>query len=343
MLEFDLLSDELARSRFACSALHETVVSLRVLANPAAHAMHLPWVRDAAPRVAGLDLELLRSVVPAAGYIPDFVMPPPDSPLPAFDAELERMAATPAVRIQAELAIAFPDGPPPAVRRMASDPPAMVHRLREQLAAYFAATLHDHWPTIRARLEADIAHRARRFAVGGARALFDDLHPAVRLKPAGRLELATRYHAPTALDGRGLLLMPSAFAWPSIYAITDPPWQPTLIYPARGVASVWEPTPAPSPEALARVLGRTRAQLLHALDVPRTGQALAHALRVTAGAVSQHVAALRDAGLVTTHRDGRHVICRRTSLAEQLIAATTPHAKEPKPRPRHPRRRPPSP
>jgi DNA-binding transcriptional ArsR family regulator len=327
MLEFDLVSDELARSRFACSALHETVASLRVIAAPAAHAMHLPWLRNALPRVARLDLALLRSLVPAEGYIPDFVMPPPDSPLPELDAELDRMIATPADQIRAELAIAFPGGPPPVARGLASDPAAMMDRLRQQLAAYFAAALQEEWPTIRALLEADISYRARRLADGGARALFADLHPAVRLKPGGRLELATRYHAPTVLDGRGLLLMPSVFAWPSIYAVTDPPWQPTLLYPTRGVATVWEPVPDPPPQALARVVGRTRAELLRALDVPRTGQALAQALHVTPGAISQHVASLRDAGLLTTHRDRRHVICRRTSLADELIAATTPDAK----------------
>lgn len=324
MLEFELVPDELARSRFACSALHETVASLRVLADPAAHAMHLPWLRDAAPRAAGLDLTLLRDLVPADGYIPDFVMPPPDSPLPELEAELDRIVATPPAQVRTELEVAFPDGPPPAVRRLADDPPALLGAVRGQLAAYFAATLHDRWPAIRALLEADIAHRARRLADGGARALFADLHPAVRLKPGGRLELATRYQARTALDGRGLLLMPSVFAWSSIYAVTDLPWQPTLIYPARGIATVWEPAPDSTPGALARVLGRTRAQLLRALDAPRSGQALARALDVTPGAVSQHVAALRGAGLVATHRDGRQVVCRRTSLGDQLLAAAAP-------------------
>ena len=74
------------------------------------------------------------------------------------------------------------------------------------------------------------------------------------------------------------------------------------------------------------MLGRTRAELLRALDVPRNGQALAQALDVTPGAISQHVRALRDAGLLSTHRDRRHVICRRTGLADQLIAATTTDA-----------------
>ncbi|WP_432419756.1 ArsR family transcriptional regulator [Baekduia alba] len=76
--------------------------------------------------------------------------------------------------------------------------------------------------------------------------------------------------------------------------------------------------------ALARVLGRSRTQLLQALDVPRAGRALAQALQVTPSAISQHIATLRDAGLVRTYRDGRHVMCCRTELADQLIEATTP-------------------
>jgi DNA-binding transcriptional ArsR family regulator len=326
VLTFHLDPDELARTRFACSVLHETIASLRAVADPSAHAMHLPWLREAVPRLAGLDLALLRALVPAEGYVPDFVMPPPDSPMPDLTAELNRVEATPADQVHEELREAFPDGPPPAVRPLADDPPAGLRLLRAQLTTYFAATLAHRWPGLRALLEADIAYRARRLAEGGTHALFADLHPGVRLRDGGRLELATRYHAPTALDGRGLLLMPSVFAWPSIYAVTDPPWQPTLIYAARGVATAWEPGPDPGPQALARVLGRTRAQLLQALDAPRTGRALAQALHVTPSAVSQHVAALRDAGLVRTYRDGRHVMSRRTELADGLLAATTPRA-----------------
>lgn len=328
MLTFHLDPDELARTRFACSVLHETIASLRAVADPSAHAMHLPWLRDALPRVAGMDLALLRALVPADGYVPDFVMPPPDSPMPDLAAELDRVVATPADRVHEELREAFPDGVPPAVRPLSDDPPAGLRLLREQLAAYFAATLADRWPGLRALLEADISHRARRLAEGGAHALFADLHPAVRLREGGRLELATRYHAPTALDGRGLLLMPSVFAWPTIYAVTDPPWQPTLIYAARGVATAWEPRPDSAPAALAGVLGRTRAGLLRALDTPRTGRALAQALHVTPSAVSQHVAALHDAGLVETHRDGRHVVTRRTALADGLLEATTPAGRD---------------
>lgn len=322
MLRIDIDTEELAQTRFACSALHETMASLRVLADPTAHAMQLPWLRDALPRLRGLDLTLLRSLVPSRGYVPDFVTPPPDSPLPDFDIELGRIAAVGAEQVEAEISVAFAGDPPAVVRDAFADPAAGVRRLAAELDAYYAAALRHWWAAIRAVLEADILYRARLLADGGARALFAELHPGVRWRAGGRLTVEIVYDAPVPLAGQGLLLMPSVFTWPSLGATTDPPWQPTLVYPARGIATVWEASPPPVADALARVLGRTRAQLLATLETPHTGTALAQALGVTAGAVSQHVAALRAAGLVATHRDGRHVICRRSALGEQLLSGT---------------------
>ena len=43
------------------------------------------------------------------------------------------------------------------------------------------------------------------------------------------------------LDGEGLVLMPSAFKWDQVVTVIDPPWQPTLIYPARGIGNLWQP------------------------------------------------------------------------------------------------------
>jgi hypothetical protein len=167
-----------------------------------------------------------------------------------------------------------------------------------QLRRWFDVALSDHWPRLRALLQADISHRARCLAAGGTRALFSDLHPSVRWHEGGRLDLGIAYEAPVALDERGLLLVPSVFAWPGIYVVSDPPWQPTLIYPARGTATAWEPTRVPPPDALRRLIGPTRAAILHALQAPHTGADLAQALEVTPSAVSQHIAVLRDAGLI---------------------------------------------
>ena len=101
--------------------------------------------------------------------------------------------------------------------------------------------------------------------------------------------------------------------------MTEEPWQPTVIYPARGVALLWEEA-APAPEALAKVLGRSRAALLADLDAPRTTTDLAQRLDMTPGGVSQHLSALKDSGFVTARRNGRAVLYCRSELADQLVA-----------------------
>jgi biotin operon repressor len=321
MLRLDLGPDELAATRFACSALQETMASLRVLDDPAAHTMHLPWYRDVAKRAGQLDLQLLRALVPANGYSPDFISPPPDSPLPDLDADLARVAATPPDRVHAEIEELCGSNPPPVIAGLLADPAAGLQTVVAQLRRWFDVALADHWPRLRALLQADISYRARCLAEGGTRALFGDLHPSVRWHEGGRLDLGIAYEAPVALDDRGLLLVPSVFAWPGIYVVTDRPWQPTLIYPARGTAIAWEPTREPPPDALRRLIGPTRAALLHALQAPQTGADLAQALKVTPSAVSQHIAVLRNAGLIATHRDGRHVIAQRTELGNRLCSS----------------------
>ena len=60
---------------------------------------------------------------------------------------------------------------------------------------------------------------------------------------AGATRTASRVPALTRvmeLDERGLLLIPSVFAWPKVLLVTAEPWQPTVIYPARGVGMLWD-------------------------------------------------------------------------------------------------------
>ena len=47
------------------------------------------------------------------------------------------------------------------------------------------------------------------------------------------------------------MLVPSVFQWERPAVIYDAPWQPTLLYPARGVALLWE-ADRPQPGAGAR-------------------------------------------------------------------------------------------
>jgi DNA-binding transcriptional ArsR family regulator len=171
-------------------------------------------------------------------------------------------------------------------------------------------------------LQGDVLHRARQLTAGGTQRLFTDLDPRVRWRD-DVLYVGIRAHRSVALAGRGLLLVPSVFAWPRVFAKLDPPWQPTLRYPPRGVGTLWTPAATSRPSrALGAVLGRSRAVLLGALDAPSSTTDLARRTGLTPGGVSQHLAALRDAGLVTPHRSGRYVLYARTVAAEALITAS---------------------
>jgi DNA-binding transcriptional ArsR family regulator len=110
------------------------------------------------------------------------------------------------------------------------------------------------------------------------------------------------------------------FSWLGPATLTEAPWQPTLLYPARGVATLWDTGADRTPEALASVIGRTRAGLLAELDAPRSTTDVARLLGITPGGASQHLGALRAAGLVASQREGRVVLYVRTPLADALVA-----------------------
>jgi DNA-binding transcriptional ArsR family regulator len=123
------------------------------------------------------------------------------------------------------------------------------------------------------------------------------------------------------LDERGLLLMPSAYISPVAATIVDPPWQPTIVYPARGIAELWQ-HPAAPPEALARLLGATRALVLTTIDRPLSTSTLAALTELSPAGVSRHVIALRDAGLLTAARRGHEVRYGLTPLGRSLLRAS---------------------
>ncbi|GLY92309.1 ArsR/SmtB family transcription factor [Actinoallomurus iriomotensis] len=75
-------------------------------------------------------------------------------------------------------------------------------------------------------------------------------------------------------------------------------------------------------EAIAAVIGRSRTTLLAELEAPASTTDLARRTGISAAGVSQHLTALRDAGMVSAHRPGRSVLYARTALAESLLATS---------------------
>lgn len=321
MLELELSAQDLACTRFAVSPLWEVVASVRVVRSPGGHAVHQRWAEQVRPRLAGLDWRMLADLVPAgARVLPGFLAPPPTTQVPDLETELAALCAVPADEVRADLHLL----PPPRTAFLDSlqdEPAEGLARLADTVRAYWQVALAPYWPRMLTLLEGEIFHRARLLATGGAGQLLNDLDPAVTWD-VDRLLVAHRHVSRAVrLDGRGLLLAPSVFVWPRVTSIVAPPWQPTLRYPPRGIGTVWEEPRRRVPQALAGVLGRSRALLLTELDSPSSTAALARRTGLTPGGVSQHLTALRDAGLVTAHRSGRFVLYARTRAAEALLSA----------------------
>ncbi|HEX8103867.1 MAG TPA: DUF5937 family protein [Solirubrobacteraceae bacterium] len=324
MIEYGFAREDLLRTRFALSPLFELMSSVEVLRDPGRHSMHLPWARQARARLEGLDFAMLDALVPARSYCPDFVAPPPASPLPDVAAEIERVRTTPPERVALEIGWTYPapGSLPPVLAPLLARPAEGLERLADLLAAYWERALAPVWDHVRATLEADILARARRQSLGGPLAVLEDLHPDVAWAD-GALRIEHRHAERVELGGRGLLLVPSAFSWPGVRCMLDPPWQPALIYPPRGVAALWAPEPgdAADSEALAALLGRRRARVLAGLDEPVSTTALARRLGASPAGISEHLGVLRRAGLVRAARDGRAVLYARTPLGEALTAS----------------------
>jgi DNA-binding transcriptional ArsR family regulator len=323
MATYEFGLEDLARLRFAISPMWEVVASLRRLRDPAGAGVHLPWVDELrGGKLAGVDLSAALTLTPAMGYVPDFLSPPPTTPLARFEDEIELVRTTPPKQIRTDLRILLGRRKtPPVLKPLENTPKRAVRLLADQLEAYWAIAIEPHWPRVKALLEADIAHRARRLTEAGPAGLFADLHPAITWHD-GILDVDQPFKGHVRLEGRGLVMVPSAFSWIAPATITEPPWQPTLIYPARGVATLWDTGGERTPQALARVIGGSRAALLAELDAPRSTTDLARLLEITPGGASQHLGSLRDAGLVVSRREGRVVLYVRTPLADALVAGS---------------------
>ncbi|MEV4343464.1 DUF5937 family protein [Actinoplanes sp. NPDC049596] len=302
MVSIALSAASATRVRLAVSCLWEVLTAVRILRDPGVPAVHRPWAARVSLPADGL---LAALIAPTGGYSPDFLTPPPTGLSPDLDRELTDLLAT-----------------PPEAVRAAGLPVTDLPRLADEIAAFWAAAIEPDWPRMRALLDAEVQRQARRLAADGADVVLNDLHPSVTWAD-GILQVDQPHClAPDVPAGRGLILIPSVFAWPTVLTVSAGD-TPQIAYPARGVATLWE-RPAHPPDALSAVLGRGRARVLTELSTPLSTTELARRTGITAGGISQHLTTLRAAGLVTTHRQGRSMLNTRTAVADALMAAGSP-------------------
>jgi DNA-binding transcriptional ArsR family regulator len=311
-------------SRPAHLPVSEAVMSLQVLRRRDPARRFQAWQEAIRTRVVRPGA-VLKSLVPAYGWVPEFLTPG-DRSWPeagAFDV----IRATPRLRVRRELARLSAHHPLP-VRdgRLTEAGDSQLGVLTDELEAYYDAAVRSFTPAIRAVLDADRAQHAETLAFKGVDALLHTLHPSITWEPPF-LILPSRHESTFRLQGRGLTIAGHFFCWPSPRAQLNDTDSPLLAYPAS-----WDPVRQSAPgadragtgteRALAAALGRTRAHVLLALaKAPHSSTAeLARQLDISAASASEHATVLRQAGLTESRRQQRTVRHALTPLGVDLCS-----------------------
>ncbi len=315
MINIELDVPAVARTRIAASAVWEVAASLMALCRPHEHVLHAR-LRERLPRRANYDTALLADLSRGhAGWSPDALAPAPTAGQLSALEQLELVAATPTDAAAADLAVlraAYPRG-----RYAAWAPQEYADRLAAALVAYWSTVLAPLWDRVTAIQDADISHHTQAVAGEGLAAALSGMHPDLSLEGEG---LQVRRHAwtdPVSAVDRGVWLVPSVFLWPDVLVS---PSVPAIGYGARGAGRLWADDGVAPPPSLAGLVGRSRAAILGELDIPRTTTLLASRVDLSPPTVSAHLSVMTGAGLLTSHRNGRRVLYRRTALGDELVA-----------------------
>jgi DNA-binding transcriptional ArsR family regulator len=317
MIRLRLGVDDVARTRLAGPSPYcELCVSAQVIQQPTS-----PFRRLCAATGVRLPASAshLLELVPAHGNVPDFLAP---EGAHSLEEAVDIVISRPAQMIRNNLATL----PWPAASSWTLDLADGCVSARKELASslrdYHDQVLRPLWPTIEHVLEADLRFRAGQLATMGVAATVDGLHPGIRWCD-GVVEVDAPLDADVKLAGRGLQLMPSLWTRPGFTMAWT---QPTLVYPLRRLGWMAPAGTRRDRDPLAAVLGTTRARVLRALADEHTTSGLARLLGISLASASTHAAILRDAGLVTSRRQGQSVRHSLTSLGTQWTSKDRPNA-----------------
>jgi DNA-binding transcriptional ArsR family regulator len=324
LITIDVTANDLANMRFGYTPLMELLDSYRLLYKPRLQGQYHRWVEEARQAINDVDLPYLHTVATVPFYIPDFLTPTPETTITDLEEEITRLRSVPLEVIRKNVSYALElAGENEILLQFMAYPREAMECLIEELHIYWQRTLAHHWPHMMSVLDGDVLYRARSLALDGTKALIAGLHPELQLV-GERLEY-TGSEKPDyikrhyQLNGSGVQLVPAIFVCSLTWQI-EPEWQPMLAYQSRGVGLWWRENEAVPDVSLEIALGAGRAHVLRILATPSSTGEIAHQLEITAGAASQHLSRLQQAGLTEPRRSGQRVYYHLTRRGEKLLA-----------------------
>lgn len=325
MITIRLNGENPVSTRFVISPIWDTMTSycLFALHEEQYHAYY-EWVSEAYQATDNLRFPYLDTLFRSMRFFPDFLTPPVTRPIMNIYDEIEAIRATPPELVQRDIfelrrrVNSFTPDEESILQEYVEQPDMALERLVSEVEVYWRLTLARHWPRMQEILEADILYRARQLALGGVEMVFAELDPTVTYENLEiRFKKKSGYHQ--EIESDRVILIPLIFSCHSPFTLTAPEWYPSLSYQPRGWG-MWRSTDhLPANDALEITVGAGRAKILQSLVQPTSTGELAHRLNITAGAVSQHMARLSQAGLVTSMQSGRRVYHQLTPRGEMLL------------------------
>jgi len=263
-------------------------------------------------------LQPLHHLLPSQGFVPDFMTP--WAGLGSIEEGLDAIRSTPAKRVRAEVSAAYADVTvSTARRRFAAADPQVLDTLVSAMRSYFHQVLAPDWPALQRTHRRFVGEAASRYALSGADGVLMDLHGAIRWR-APVLEVDTWQDGEVRLGGHGLLLVPSPFAGPRPRVLVAPDRPALMVYPVEPPAVPAGRRTASDP--LAGLFGRTRSAVLIQAARPgrHTTSTIARQAGISVSSSSEHLSALRAAGLISSRREGGAIVHRATTLGRDLVS-----------------------
>lgn len=301
------------------SPIHEVVSLARLLTEPRRHPMYHQWLRRRRHRLSGLDLTGLTVYMADGAYRPDFLDPSPACSEPTIEEGLAALLATPTDQVYAELLDAVAGQDSQVRRRLLDDPDRAKSQAAVAVRRLWKAALEPEWPSMRQALRAEMLDRAVQVNREGLRAVIPRLHHSTACD-AETITVESTAEVEVGCPS-GLLMVPSLFITDRVQCTTADHWTPAIYYPASG-RYLW--AAPPTPRSLDRLLGTTRSRILAALTSPMQTTVVAKLMGVTPPTASEHLAVLRNAGLIESSRTGRTATHELTDTGRALLNVASP-------------------
>jgi biotin operon repressor len=312
--------EDLTRTTVAPAAdvLWEILLSLQVVQESAGDTALDRWRRVTAPRIPSSLLPLLE-LAPPGGRPPDFLAATRGED--RIEEGLKKIRATPRDRLLRDLAPLVQEGRTPFfARRLEAGATDVTEQITRDMRRFFAIAIGPYWTRISRDVDIDRRRHLQTLGAHGVERLLETLHPSVRWRHPV-LQVGGHLDRDIHLAGRGVVLIPAFFCPHRPLALTDPGPRPALVVPVG--RRTWvrrEDSSGPGGDRpLAELLGPTRTAVLETtMDGCSTTQ-IARSTDISLATVSHHTKVLRQAGLITTRRDGYAVCHQITELGLSLL------------------------